>query len=96
MSTPYTNNDPELDLDDLEEDIHHHSPFHVLKNAVSAMSLVPPSSLVSSPSGLAVDTIAQLMHDELCHNAEFMKYVQMVDALQELLGLREKSSTCKS
>ena len=50
---------------------------------------------MSSPSGLAVDTIAWLTHDELCLNPEFMKYVRMVDALQELLGLWEKTSKRK-
>jgi hypothetical protein len=91
MSTPLNDNDPELDFEDVEEDARHHSQSLVLKKASSITSILPPSS-ISSPSGLAVNTIAQLTHDELCHNAEFMKYVCMVDALQELLSLQEKAS----
>jgi hypothetical protein len=91
MSTPLNDDDPELDFEDVEEDACHHSQSLVLKKASSITSTLPPSS-ISSPSGLAVDTIARLTHDELCHNAEFMKYVRMVDALQELLSLQEKAS----
>jgi hypothetical protein len=54
------------------------------------------ASSISSPSGLAVDTITWLTHDELCHNMEFMKYVCMVDALQELLGLWKKTLNSES
>jgi hypothetical protein len=58
----------------------------------SASSWYPetPSSQLSQPSGLPVEIIAGLTHDELRHNAEFMKYVALVGSLQELLSLREK------
>lgn len=51
------------------------------------------SSKISKPSGLPIDTIARLTHDELQHNPEFMKHVNLVASLQELLRLREKSAT---
>jgi hypothetical protein len=58
----------------------------------SASSRYPetPSSQLSQPSGLPVEIIAGLTHDELRRNAEFMKYVALVGSLQELLSLREK------
>jgi hypothetical protein len=58
----------------------------------SASSRYPetPSSQLSQPSSLPVEIIAVLTHDELRHNAEFMKYVALVGSLQELLSLREK------
>ncbi|KAN0135776.1 hypothetical protein V8E53_006416 [Lactarius tabidus] len=91
MSTLDADNDPKVDFNDLDEDTHHFSQPHMSKKAESVMSVLLPSS-ISSPSGLAVDTIAQLTHNELCHNEEFMKHIHMVDALQELLGLQEKTS----
>ena len=42
---------------------------------------------ISLPSHLSVDTIACLTHNELRHNLEFLKYIKMVDSLQELLRL---------
>jgi hypothetical protein len=58
----------------------------------SASSRYPetPSSQLSQPSGLPVEIIAGLTHDELRRNAEFMKYVALVGSLQELLSLQEK------
>ncbi len=51
---------------------------------------------VSSPSGVPLSTIALLTHDELRQNAEFMKYVNMVTMLQELLKFRQGSTLlCK-
>ena len=94
MSVLHDNDDPELNLDDLEDDIHH-SPDSMLKNPTFATPLIPSSSVISSPSGLTIDTISRLMHDELRHNVEFMKQLWMVDALQELLGLRERTSAGK-
>ena len=48
----------------------------------AAVAAVPTSSSqVSPPSGLPVSTIARLTHDELMHNAVFVKYVSLVDAL---------------
>ena len=86
------NDDEGLNLEDIQEDAHYGSLPPV---PPSLTSHHPSPSLMSSPSGLAVDTIARLTHDELCLNPEFMKYVRMVDALQELLGLREKTSKRK-
>ncbi|KAH9011606.1 hypothetical protein EDB85DRAFT_2159789 [Lactarius pseudohatsudake] len=49
-----------------------------------------PSSLL--PSGVSVETVARLMHDELLHNAEFAKQVCLVAALQELLKFCSKTT----
>ena len=94
MSVLHNNDDPELNLGDLEDDVHH-SPDSMSKNPTFATPLIPSSSVISSPSGLTIDTISRLTHDELQHNAEFMKQLRMVDALQELLGLRERTSAGK-
>ena len=83
------NNNSGLDLDDVQEDTHYH-PLPCVTTSLT--SSLPSSSLISSPSGLAIDTIAQLTHDELYLNPEFMEYIHMVDTLQELLGLWEKMS----
>ena len=83
------NNNSGLDLDDVQEDTHYHPLPGVTTSLTSSL---PSSSLISSPSGLAIDTIAQLTHDELYLNPEFMEYIHMVDTLQELLGLWEKMS----
>ena len=90
MSVLHNNDNPELNLDDLEDDVHH-SPDSMSKNPTFATPLIPSSSVISSPSGLTIDTISRLTHDELWHNTEFMKQLRMVDALQELLGLRERT-----
>jgi len=56
---------------------------------------LPPVHLsLSLPSGLPIPTIAGLSHNELKHNPEFNKYVNMVSQLQELLTLRSSFSTC--
>ena len=83
------NDDGGLDLDNVQEDAHYCPLLGVMTSLTSSL---PSSSLISSPSGLAVDMIVWLTHDELHLNPEFMKYVHMVDALQELLGLQEKTS----
>jgi hypothetical protein len=49
------------------------------------------SGAISQPSGLPISTIACLTHNELWHNPEFMKHVNLVSLLQELLKLQEKS-----
>ncbi|KAN0128815.1 hypothetical protein V8E53_013402 [Lactarius tabidus] len=59
---------------------------------VSSQTLALSSSKISKPSGLPIDTIAHLTHDELWHNPEFMKYVSLINSLQELLNLWEKSA----
>ena len=59
----------------------------------STMVTVPQITL---PLRLSVDTIAHLTHDELRHNLEFLKYVKMVDSLQELLRLRSSAPTGES
>ena len=46
------------------------------------------SSKLSHPSGLLVDTVAGLTHDELLVNPEFVKYVSLVGSLQELINLQ--------
>ena len=48
----------------------------------AAVAAIPTSSSqVSPPSGLLISTIAHLTHDKLMHNAVFVKYVSLVDAL---------------
>jgi hypothetical protein len=39
------------------------------------------SSWLSSPSGLPISTISWLTHNELLHNAEFVKYNSLIDTL---------------
>jgi hypothetical protein len=98
--------EPELDLDGLEDDDDDVSAFNVsrgrknssypssvITSASSRPFTTPASSLLSLPSGLPIETIARLTHDELRHNAEFMKYVGMVDSLQELLSFRQTTAT---
>jgi hypothetical protein len=68
-----------------------HPPSAVTSD--SSRTLALSSSKISKPSGLPINTIAHLTHDELWHNLEFMKYVSLVDSLQELLNLRERSAT---
>ena len=46
------------------------------------------SSKLSRPSGLLVDTVTGLTHDELLVNLEFVKYVSLVSSLQELINLQ--------
>ena len=94
MSVLHDNDNPELNLDDLEDDVHH-SPDSMLKNPTFVTPLIPSSSVISSPSSLTINTISHLTHDELRHNVEFMKQLRMVDALQELLGLQERTSAGK-
>jgi hypothetical protein len=60
----------------------------------SSWTLALSSSKISKPSGLPIDTIARLTHNELQHNPEIMKYVSLVNSLQELLNLWEKSTMC--
>jgi hypothetical protein len=60
--------------------------------SASASSRVPDSQ-ISLPSGLPIDAIAWLTHDELRHNPEFMKHLSLVDAL--LLNVRSTPSASK-
>ena len=53
---------------------------------------IDPSPSPLLPSGVSVETVARLMHDELLHNAEFTKQVRLVAALQELLKFRSKTT----
>ncbi|KAH9065049.1 hypothetical protein EDB83DRAFT_2315128 [Lactarius deliciosus] len=50
----------------------------------------PSPSLL--PLGVSVETIAKLMHDELLHNAEFVRQVHLVASLQELLKFQSKTT----
>jgi hypothetical protein len=58
----------------------------------SSLSCTSPASNISHPSGLPVTKIVCLTHDELLLNPEFVKYVNLVDSLQELLNLQEKKA----
>ncbi|KAH9163869.1 hypothetical protein EDB89DRAFT_2078435 [Lactarius sanguifluus] len=49
----------------------------------------PSPSLL--PLGVSVETIAKLTHDELLHNAEFVRQVHLVASLQELLEFQSKT-----
>jgi hypothetical protein len=103
MSTLLPDPEPALDLDDLDDDdLDSVSHLSWGKNAshlsavgsASTQSLATPSQL-SQPSGLPIDSIARLTHNELCYNLEFMRNVNIIVSLQELLSLRQKSLTSK-
>ncbi|KAH9169133.1 hypothetical protein EDB89DRAFT_2073330 [Lactarius sanguifluus] len=63
------------------------APSGAFSATASTRSLATPSQ-ISQPLGLPITTITRLTHDKLTHNPEFMKYVEMVSHLQELLSLR--------
>jgi hypothetical protein len=65
----------------------HSAPHGIFKSPSSRSLSTPATSLVSQPSGLPQHVIAGLTHDELRLNAEFTKYVNLVDIL---LNMREK------
>jgi hypothetical protein len=56
----------------------------------SSLSHRSPASNISHPSRLPVTKIVCLTHDELLLNPEFVKEMNLVDSLQELLNLQEK------
>ena len=98
MSTLFDDNEePLLNFDDMDNEdnevFRSCGPSAAFSATASTRSLGTPSSLLSQPSGLAVEVIARLTHDELTQNPEFMKYVDMVSHLQELLNLRRNPST---
>src|SRR5882757_7938467 len=98
MSTLFDDNEEPLlnfdDMDDEDDDeFRSCAPSAAFSATASTRSLGTPSSLLSQPSGLAIEVIARLTHDELTQNPEFMKYVDMVSHLQELLNLRRNPST---
>lgn len=67
--------EPAFDLDELAED-------DTLDDFVGPPPYpVPSQSLLSTPSGFSIEAIKRLTHDELCHNAEFMRQVNLVDLL---------------
>ncbi|KAH8997900.1 hypothetical protein EDB83DRAFT_2324850 [Lactarius deliciosus] len=80
MSSASTFDDPGIDYNNLAglDDI---GTYH---------DIDPSPSLL--PSGVSVETIAKLMHDELLHNAEFVRQVHLVTSLQELLEFRSKTT----
>jgi hypothetical protein len=63
-------------------------PPSVITSA-SSQTLAVPSVTISQLSSLPISTIASLTHDELWHNPEFMKHVNLVSLLQELLNLQK-------
>ncbi|KAH9024579.1 hypothetical protein EDB85DRAFT_2150417 [Lactarius pseudohatsudake] len=89
--------EPLLNLNDMDdkddEPFRSCAPSAAFSATASTRSLGTPSSLLSQPSGLPIQSIARLTHDELTHNPEFVKYVDMVSHLQELLNLRRNPST---
>jgi len=94
MSAPHADDEPTLDFDEDDDDVSV-SLLSRERNisataSASTRSLATPSQH-SRPSGVLINTIARLTHDELTHNPEFMRNVNMVVSLQELLSLRQKS-----
>src|SRR6266702_5431592 len=98
------NDGPLMEWDDNDNDNDNVSESHVSQGisktpstfTASSQSLATSSQL-SQPSGLPIDTIARLTHDELKHNPEFMRCLGMVNLLQELLNLRQKDAPiCES
>src|SRR6266702_2925440 len=98
------NDGPLMEWDDDDNDNDDVSESHVSQGisktpstfTASSQSLATSSQL-SQPSGLPIDTIARLTHDELKHNPEFMRCLGMVNLLQELLNLRQKDAPiCES
>ncbi|KAH9016311.1 hypothetical protein EDB85DRAFT_1898185 [Lactarius pseudohatsudake] len=80
MSSASTFDEPVIDYDELAG-----------SDNIGTYPIDPsPSSLL--PSGVSVETVARLTHDELLHNAEFTKQVHLVAALQELLEFRSKTT----
>ena len=63
-------------------------------NELTSTAVTMPQ--ISLPLCLSVDMIACLTHDELRHNLEFLKYVKMVNSLQELLRLQSSVPTGES
>ncbi|KAH9007649.1 hypothetical protein EDB85DRAFT_2165368 [Lactarius pseudohatsudake] len=79
MSSASTFDEPVIDYDELAG-----------SDDIGTYPIDPsPSSLL--PSGVSVETVARLTHDELLHNTEFTKQVRLVAALQELLKFRSKT-----
>ncbi|KAH9170975.1 hypothetical protein EDB89DRAFT_2071275 [Lactarius sanguifluus] len=90
MSALAYDNEPFLNFDCVDDNLSAFrscAPSGAFSATASTRSLATPSQ-ISQPSGLPITTIARLTHDELTHNPEFMKYVEMVSHLQELLSLR--------
>lgn len=79
-NSPCQDEDERLDLDDDDDDDENASKLIGTGASSSSRAPVTPSAL-SQPSGLPVDSIAALTHDELQRNSEFMKYVRLVDIL---------------
>ncbi|KAH8980138.1 hypothetical protein EDB92DRAFT_1954218 [Lactarius akahatsu] len=97
MSTLFDDNEePILDFDDMDNKDDEAFWSCTLSAAFSATasmrSLGMPSSLLSQPLGLPIEVITRLTHNKLTQNAEFMKYVNMVSHLQELLNVRQNPS----
>ncbi|KAH8985902.1 hypothetical protein EDB92DRAFT_1949590 [Lactarius akahatsu] len=87
MSTLFDDNEePLLDFDDMDD-----------KDDEAFWVLRPEHGFFCNhkyvPLGLPIKVITRLTHDELTQNAEFMKYVDMVSHLQELLNLQQNPST---
>jgi hypothetical protein len=86
------NNDDDNNDDDNNDDDNDDDNEHVSGSLLSLGKCAPPSAITSAssrypetpssqlsqPSGLPVEIIAGLTHDELRRNAEFMKYVALV------------------
>ncbi|KAH9024324.1 hypothetical protein EDB85DRAFT_2150570 [Lactarius pseudohatsudake] len=80
MSSASTFDEPVIDYDELAG-----------SDDIGTYPIDPsPSSLL--PSGVSIETVARLTHDELLHNTEFAKQVRLVAALQELLEFRSKTT----
>ena len=62
-------------------------PHTLSTSTLDSSQMLAFSSKLSHPSGLPVDAIAGLTHNELMLNAEFIQYVSLVSSLQNLINL---------
>ena len=90
------------DADKYDEDYDYTLPSlvkphpHALSTSTSDSSrTLAFSSKLSPPSGLPVDAIAGLTHNELMLNVEFVQYVSLVGSLQNLIDLRSTGQPAK-
>jgi len=79
MSSASTFDEPVIDYEELAG-----------SDDAGTYAIDPSPSLL--PSGISIEAVARLTHDELLHNAEFAKQVRLVAALQELLEFRSKTT----
>jgi hypothetical protein len=82
---------PDDGVDDDLDSVSEFRPSSTSAVLTSGSKILTADSQISVPSGLPLDTIARLTHDELCHNPKFMRHVNLVDAL--LLNVQSPSTS---